>query len=43
MKYVQLTERERYLIVEHKSTGKSLRAIAKLLFRRALSRDLLNR
>jgi len=42
MKYVQLTERERYLIVEHKSTGKSLRAIAKLLFRSVatISREL---
>lgn len=42
MGYQQLTTRERYLIVEHKSTGMSLREIAKALCRSAstISREL---
>lgn len=42
MGYQQLTSRERYLIVEHKSTGKSLRQIAEVLRRSAstISREL---
>ena len=42
MGYHQLTTRERYLIVEHKSTGMSLREIAKALCRSAstISREL---
>ena len=42
MGYHQLTAVERYLIVEHKSTGKSLREIAKALCRSAstISREL---
>lgn len=42
MGYHQLTSRERYLIVEHKSTGKSLRQIAEVLRRSAstISREL---
>jgi transposase, IS30 family len=42
MEYSQLTERERYLIVHHKSSGCSLRQIAKMLNRSAstISREL---
>jgi IS30 family transposase len=42
VRYLQLTTRDRYLIVEHKSTGMSLREIAKALCRSAskISREL---
>jgi IS30 family transposase len=42
MGYEQLTKRERYLIVEHKSMGRSLREIGRLLCRSAstISREL---